>query len=92
MSAHATPPPRFWLSGKRHAEQDGALQAHRGLALVLRIAKIAPGLDVLRHRLVGHQTGCAPLVRHGIDFAINRGVGLDAVEQLCLHCIGVDLG
>ena len=22
MSAHATPPPRFWLSGKRHAEQD----------------------------------------------------------------------
>ncbi|MDR5873525.1 PqqD family peptide modification chaperone [Vreelandella gomseomensis] len=22
MSAHTTPPPRFWLSGKRHAEQD----------------------------------------------------------------------
>ena len=30
-------------------------------------------------------------MRHGIDFAINRCVGLDAVEQLGLHRRGVNL-
>jgi hypothetical protein len=31
-------------------------------------------------------------MRHRIDFAVDRGVGLDAVKQLGLHGRGVDLG
>jgi hypothetical protein len=82
---------RILAHGKGGAEQDRAPQAHRGLALVLRVAEVVPAVEAGGLGLVGHDARGAPLVRHGIDLAVDGGVRLHALEQRGVHHAGVDL-